>query len=149
MASEFLDKLLADIKTAMKERDSDTLVALRTLHAQVKDGTTNAGKEPTDEAVSAIVAKALKQLADSLDQFTKAGRADLAGKAEREIAIYRKYQPAQLDAAGIEALVREAIAETGAASKKEMGKVIQAAMAKAKGCADGKSLSQAAARLLP
>lgn len=149
MASEFLDKLLADIKTAMKDRDMDTLTALRTLHALVKDGTTNAGKDPTDEAVSAIVAKALKQLADSQDQFTKAGRTDLAEKASREIALYKKYQPEQLDAAAVETIVREAIAETGATSKKDMGKVIQAAMAKAKGRADGKTVSQSVARLLP
>lgn len=149
MAAEFLEKLLADIKTAMKERNNDTLVPLRSLHAAIKDATTNAGKDPIDEAVTAVVAKMLKQLGDSLDQFKAAGRADLAAKAEHEIAIYRNYQPQQLDAAQIEALVREAIAETGATGKKEMGKVMQAVMAKAKGRADGKTVSGTVGKLLP
>ena len=149
MATEFLNKLLDDIKTAMKGRDNDTLVTLRSLHAAVKDATTNAGKEPTDEAVAAVVAKSLKQLADSFEQFKAAGRADLASKAEREIAIVKNYQPQQLDAAAVEALVKEVIAETGAASKKDMGKVMQAVMAKAKGKADGKTISGIAGRLLP
>jgi hypothetical protein len=115
----------------------------------VKDATVNAGKEPTDEAVAAVVARLLKQLADSFEQFSKAGRADLSGKAEREIAIYKKFQPQQLDAGALEALVKEAIAESGATSKKEMGKVMQAVMAKAKGRADGKSVSALVGRLLP
>ena len=149
MAVEFLEKLLADIKTAMKERDNDTLVTLRTLHAAIKDATTNAGKEPTDDAVAAVVAKSLKQLGDSFEQFKNAGRADLATKAEREIAICRKYQPQQLDAAQIEALVKDAVAETGATTKKDMGKVMQAVMAKAKDRADGKTVSGIAGRLLP
>lgn len=149
MAAVFFEKLLEDIKTAMKSRDNDTLMALRTLHAAIKDATTNAGKEATDEAVAAVVAKSLKQLGDSFDQFSKAGRTDLADKAAREIAICKKYQPEQLGAADLEAFAKEAIAETGAASKKDMGKVIQAVMAKAKGRADGKSVSQIVAKLLP
>ncbi len=149
MAAEFLDKLLGDIKTAMKERDNDTLVTLRSLHAAIKDATTNAGKDPTDEAVAAVVSKSLKQLSDSLDQFKAANRTDLASKAEREIVTVKKYQPQQLDAAAIEALVKEAMAETGATSKKEMGKVMQAVMAKAKGRADGKTVSGIVGKLLP
>jgi uncharacterized protein YqeY len=149
MAAEFLDRLLEDIKSAMKSRDQETLTALRTLHAAIKDATTNAGKDPTDEAVAAVVAKLLKQLADSFEQFKAAGRTDLSDKAEKEIAIYRKYQPQQLDAAAVEALVKEAIAETGATSKKDMGKVMQAVMAKAKGKADGKTVSGIVGRLLP
>lgn len=149
MAAEFLDRLLEDIKIAMKNREQDTLASLRTLHAAIKDATTNAGKDPTDEAVAAVVSKALKQLTDSLEQFKAAGREDLASQAAREMALYRKYQPQQLDAEAIEALVREAIAETGAASKKEMGRVIQAVMAKARGRADGKTVSGIVGRLLP
>jgi len=149
MGAELLERLLADIKTAMKERDNDALVPLRTLHAAVKDATTNAGVEPTDEAVAAVVTKQIKQLADSAAQFANAGRKDLAGKAEQELGLYRKYQPQQLDQAAVEALVREAIAETGAAAKKEMGKVIQAVLAKAQGRTDGRTVSQIVGRLLP
>lgn len=145
----YFDKLLEDIKTSMKNRDQETLTALRTLHAAIKDATSNAGKDVTDDAVAAVVAKLLKQLGDSHEQFSKAGRADLAAKAAKEIGIYKNYQPQQLSAEEAEAVVKEAIAETGAASKKDLGKVMQAVMAKAKGRIDGKTVSGIAGKLLP
>lgn len=148
MASAYLDTLLNDIKVAMKERNQDVLVPLRTLHAQIKDATSNAGKEPTDEAVIAVVARALKQLNDSATQFRQAGREDLAAQADREIALYNRYKPVPLDAAALESLVREVIAETGATTKKEMGRVMQAATARAAGRADGRVLSQLVGSLL-
>ena len=149
MASELLDRLLNDIKTAMKERNESTLMALRTLHAQIKDATTNAGKDATDEAVVAVIAKSLKQLGDSLTQFDAAGRKDLADKARAEIEICKRYQPPQMPEAEVEALVRAAIAETGATSRKDMGKVMQAVLASAKGRVEGRAVSQIAGRLLP
>jgi uncharacterized protein YqeY len=137
-----LDALLADIKTAMKAQDPDKLTALRMLNAQIKDATVNAGKDPTDEAVATIVAKAIKQRQDSVDQFKAAGRNDLADKEQREIELFRAYQPQQLGAAEIEALVRKVIAETGAAGKKDLGKVMQALMPQVKGKSDGKLVNQ-------
>lgn len=142
MGSPMLDKLLADIKTAMKAQDPDKLTALRMLNAQIKDATVNAGKDPTDEAVATIVAKAIKQRQDSVDQFKAAGRTDLADKEQREIELFRAYQPQQLGAAEIEALVRKVIAETGAAGKKDLGKVMQALMPQVKGKSDGKLVNQ-------
>jgi uncharacterized protein YqeY len=137
-----LDMLLADIKTAMKAQTPETLTALRMLNAQIKDATVNAGKEPTDEAVATIVAKAIKQRQDSVEQFKAAGRNDLADKEQREIELFRAYQPQQLGAAEIEALVRKVIAETGAAGKKDLGKVMQALMPQVKGKSDGKLVNQ-------
>ena len=142
MGSPMLEALLADIKTAMKAQDPDKLTALRMLNAQIKDATVNAGKEPTDEAVATIVAKAIKQRQDSVDQFRAAGRTDLADKEQREIELFRAYQPRQLGAAEIEALVRKAIADTGAAGKKDLGKVMQALMPQVKGRSDGKLVNQ-------
>ncbi len=142
MGSPMLDALLADIKTAMKAQDPDKLTALRMLNAQIKDATVNAGKDPTDEAVATIVAKAIKQRQDSVDQFKAAGRNDLADKEQREIELFRAYQPQQLGAAEIEALVRKVIAETGAAGKKDLGKVMQALMPQVKGKSDGKLVNQ-------
>ncbi|OGV57546.1 MAG: hypothetical protein A2283_23305 [Lentisphaerae bacterium RIFOXYA12_FULL_48_11] len=142
MSSPLLDKLLIDIKTAMKAHDSETVGALRVLHAQVKDATTNAGKEPTDGDVAAIVAKALKQRAESVEQFRTAGRNDLADKEQKEIELFRKYQPQQMDRSEIEALVRKVIEETGAQGKKDMGKVMQALMPLVKGKSDGKIVSE-------
>ena len=148
MSSKLLDDLLADIKAAMKERDNDRLVALRTLHAQIKDATTNAGRETTDTDVATVLAKAIKQRQDSIDQFKQGGREDLAAKEQKEIDIFKKYQPAQLSQAEIEALVKEAIAATGAAGKKDMGKVMQALMPQVKGRADGKLVNQVVQSLL-
>jgi len=142
MGSPLLDALLADIKTAMKAQAPDTLSALRMLNAQIKDATVNAGKDPTDEAIATIVAKAIKQRQDSVDQFKAAGRDDLADKENREIELFRKYQPQQLSQAEIEVLVRKAVADTGAAGKKDLGKVMQALMPLVKGKSDGKLVNQ-------
>ncbi|MEI7902442.1 MAG: GatB/YqeY domain-containing protein [bacterium] len=149
MASALMDQVLADIKEAMKAQASETVVALRTLHAAIKDQTVNAGVEITDGAVAAVVAKAIKQRGDSIEQFAAAGRQDLVAKEQKEVDLFRKYQPKQLDRAEIEALVRQCIAESGAASKKEMGKVMQLLMPKVKGCADGKLVNQIVLSLLP
>jgi uncharacterized protein YqeY len=149
MASAFMDQLTDDIKAAMKAQASETVIALRTLLAAVKDQTVNAGVEVTDEAVSSVVAKAIKQRVDAIEQFAAAGRQDLVDKEQKQVDLYRKYQPKQLDRAEIEALVRQCIAESGAASKKEMGKVMQLLMPKVKGCADGKLVNQVVLSLLP
>lgn len=131
------EQLMNDIKTAMKSGEKERLVTLRSLHAQIKDATVNAGKDMTDDAVVAVIAKQLKQRADATAQFRQAGRHDLADQEDREIAILRTYQPVQLSEAEIESLVKEAIHTTGATTKKEMGKVMAALMPKVKGKADG------------
>lgn len=144
------DKLMNDIKDAMKSGAKDRLVTLRSLHAQIKDATVNAGKDMTDDAVVAVVAKQLKQRADAVTQFKTAGREDLVANEEREIAILKAYQPAQLSEAEVTALVAEAIAATGATTKKEMGKVMAALMPKVKGKADGAMVNRiVASKLAP
>lgn len=148
MASPLLDTLMADIKQAMKDRNQEKLTALRTLHAQVKDATVNQGKEPTDDDVLTILNRAIKQRQDSVEQFRKGGRDDLAVKEEQEIAHYRQYQPAQLDAAALEAVVRQAIADSGATGKADIGKVMKILMPLVKGRADGKLVNQLVGSLL-
>ncbi len=135
--STLAEKLLADIKDAMKSGAKERLVTLRSLHAQIKDATVNAGKDMTDDAMIAVVAKQIKQRVDAVQQFSSAGREDLVANEEREIAILKEYQPAQLSEAEIEALVVQALAATGATTKKEMGKVMAALMPHVKGRADG------------
>lgn len=142
MGSPLLDALLADVKVAMKSQNPDMLSALRMLNAQIKDATVNAGKDPTDEVVATIVAKAIKQRQDSVEQFKAANRSDLADKEQKEIEWFRKYQPQQLGQAEIEALVKAIIVETGASGKKDLGKVMQALMPKVKGRSDGKLVNQ-------
>lgn len=146
--SKILDEVLADIKTAMKAKDHVAVTVLRDLHAQVKDVTVNAGKEITDEAVLNCVNKAIKQRQDSIDLYEKGGRPELAAKEQAEIDLIRKYQPAQMSREEIETVVREVLAETGATSQKEMGKVMGALMPRVKGKADGKLVNQVVRSLL-
>ena len=148
MSSKLLDDLLADIKSAMKNRENEKLTALRTLHAQIKDATTNAGKEATDGEGAVIVAKAIKQRLDEADQYKQGARQDLVDRELAEAELFKKYQPQQLGQAEIEELVRKAIAETGAAGKKEMGKVMAVLMPQVKGRADGKLVNQVVQGLL-
>lgn len=126
MSSPTYDKLRADIITAMKARDAATTTALRTADAQIKRAAMDANKDIDEALVIATLRKAVKNLADAKTEFEKGGRADLVAANTAEIAVLEKYLPQGLDAAKLEALVNEAIAATGATTKKEMGKVIGA-----------------------
>ena len=148
MASVVMDQLMADIKEAMITKNSEALLALRTLHAAIKDQTVNAGVEVTNEVVCSVVTKAIKQRNDAIEQFTAASRQDLVDTEQKQIDLYRKYQPKQLDRAEIEVFVRECIAESGATTKKEMGKVMALLMPKVKGRSDGKLVNQVVQSML-
>ena len=120
------ETLRADIVTAMKARDAATATALRTMDAAIQRAAMDSSK-PIDEALTmATFRKAVKNLTDARAEFEKGGRADLVAANSAEIAVLGKYLPKGLDAAKVDALVTEVIAATGAASKKEMGKVIAA-----------------------
>ena len=120
------ETLRADIIVAMKARDSITTTALRTADAAIKRAAMDTNKEIDDALAITTVRKAVKNLADAKIEFEKGGRADLVAANEAEIRILEKYLPKGLDAAKLEALIAAAIQETGALSKKEMGKVIGA-----------------------
>lgn len=124
MSSPLYDTLRADIITAMKARDAATTTALRTADAQIKRAAMDTNKDVDDTLVITTLRKAVKNLVDARTEFEKGGRADLVAANTAEIAILEKYLPKGLDAAKLEALIAEAIAATGATSKKEMGKVI-------------------------
>jgi uncharacterized protein YqeY len=126
MPSPLHDRLRADIITAMKARDSAATTALRTADAAIKRAAMDANKEIDDALALASLRKSVKNLADANAEFAKGGRADLIAANEAEIALLSKYLPASLDAAKLEALIAEAIAATGATTKKDMGKVIGA-----------------------
>lgn len=125
MASIY-ETLRADVITAVKARDTATATALRTADAAIQRASLDQGKPIDDALAIATLRKAVKNLADAKDEFARGGRADLVAANETEIKVLSKYLPASLDTARLEALVNEAIAETGAQSKKEMGKVIGA-----------------------
>lgn len=120
------ETLRADIVTAIKARDSVTATSLRTADAAIQRAAMDQNKPIEEALVVATLRKAVKNLADAKEEFARGGRADLVTANENEIRILEKYLPKGLDAAKLEALIAAAIAETGAQSKKEMGKVIGA-----------------------
>ena len=120
------DQLRADLVTAMKARDATATTALRTADAAIKRAAMDANKDIDDALVIATIRKSVKNLADAKVEFEKGGRADLVAANDAEIKLLEKYLPQGLDAAKVDALIAEAIAETGAQSKKDMGKVIGA-----------------------
>lgn len=120
------ETLRADIVVAMKARDAATTLALRTADAAIKRAELDTGKPIDDALVITTLKNAVKNLADAKEEFAKGGRADLVTANETEIKVLEKYLPKGLDPVRLEALVVEVIKETGALSKKEMGKVIGA-----------------------
>jgi uncharacterized protein YqeY len=120
------ETIRADIVTAMKARDATTTTALRTADAAIKRAAMDANKEVDDALVIGTLRKAVKNLADAKAEFEKGGRADLVAANDSEIRILEKYLPKGLDAGKVDSLIAEAILQTGAQSKKDMGKVIGA-----------------------
>jgi uncharacterized protein YqeY len=120
------EQMRADIVTAMKARDAATALSLRTADASIQRASMDLSKPIDDALVVTTLRKAVKNLADAKVEFERGGRADLVLANEAEIRLLEKYLPKGLDAARLEALVAEAIRESGAQSRKEMGKVIGA-----------------------
>ncbi len=120
------ETLRADIIAAMKAKDTPRATILRTADAAIQRASMDLAK-PIDEALSlATLRKAVKNLQDAIVEFEKGGRADLVAANRAEITVLEKYLPAGLDDARVDALIADAIAATGATTKKEMGKVIAA-----------------------
>ena len=149
MAAAMYDKLMDDLKGAMKAHDMGAVNAIRGVIAKAKDLTVNAGKEMTDDAILQVIAKGVKQREESIAQFESAGRAELAEGEKAEMALLKKYLPEQLSEDAVAAIVKEAVAATGATSKKDMGKVMKEVMARVKGQADGKVVSRLVGAALP
>jgi uncharacterized protein YqeY len=142
------EQLQADVKQAMLARDEVARDTLRMLVAAVKKQELEQGKEITDELVMTILQASAKTRAESIAQFTAAGRTDLVAKEQAELAIVRRYLPVQLDEAQTRAAVVALIAELGISAKKDMGTLMKAAMAKHKGVIDGKLVQKLAGELL-
>ena len=149
MAAQMYDTLMNDVKTAMKAHDMASVNALRGVIAKAKDLTVNAGKEMSDEVILQVIAKGVKQREESIAQFEAAGRAELAEGEKKEMELLKKYLPEQLGEEAVAAIVKEAVAATGATSKKDMGKVMKEVMARVKGQADGKLVSRLVGAALP
>ncbi len=143
------DTIAADITAAMKAKDTARLSALRMLKAAVMNKEVEKARTLNDAEVLQVVASLVKQRRDSIEQFAGAGRIDLVEKETGEIAVLEHYLPPALSQDEIDAAVAAAVAETGASSPKDMGKVMKAVMPKLAGKnVDGKAVNEAVRRTL-
>ncbi|HEX6100746.1 MAG TPA: GatB/YqeY domain-containing protein [Thermoanaerobaculia bacterium] len=143
------EKIRADLTAAMKAQEKDRLSTIRMLQSALKNEQINAGHELSDEEAMSVIRKAVKQRQDSIEQYTSAGRTELADKERAEMEQLKAYLPAELSEEELESGLREIIASTGAQSKKDLGKVMKEATARFKGRADGKKIQELVSRLLP
>ncbi len=125
------DQVHSDLKEAMRAKDKVRLNAVRALRGEIlKFEKSGSGRELTDEDALKMVKSLIKQRRDAIDQFTKGGREDLADTERAELEVLRRYLPEALGQAELAALVRETIAELGARTMKDMGKVMGALQGK-------------------
>jgi uncharacterized protein YqeY len=143
-------KLTDDMKDAMRSGDSARLGTIRMLRAEIlklkKDG--SGRTEISDEEVLKVLGSYAKRVKESVEGFRNGGREDMAAEAEAELKIVEAYLPQQLSDAELDALVKEAIAASGATGPKEMGKAMKEASAKAAGRVDGRRLSDSIKKAL-
>ena len=142
------EKLFADLKTAMKEKDAvkkDTVQLIRSGILQIEK---DKKIELDDDAILDVIAKQLKQRRDSMPDYVKSGRTDLIEKLEQEIQILLSYLPEQLSETELEEIIRDTINELGASSIKDMGKVMGAVTPKMKGRADNKMVGAIVKKML-
>jgi len=143
------DKVNADIAAAMKARAAGRLSALRMVKAAIMNKGVEKGRDLEDAEVVQVITSLVKQRRDSIEQFSKAGRGDLVEKETAEIAVLEEFLPPAASPEDIEAAVVAAIAETGATSPKDIGKVMKAVMPKLAGeNADGRTINEAVRRKL-
>ena len=142
------DRLNDDLKHAMRSGDAARRDTLRHLLAAVKQVEVDTRKELGDADVEQVLTREAKRRRESIESFEKGGRADLVSKEQSELHLIESYLPQQLSRAEIEALARNAIAETGARSPAQAGAVMQRLMPQVKGKADGKLVNQVVRELL-
>ncbi|UYO34510.1 GatB/YqeY domain-containing protein [Bacillus zhangzhouensis] len=133
-----LEQLNSDMKLMMKNREKDKLLVIRMVKASLQNEAIKLKKDSlTGDEELTVLSREMKQRKDSLHEFSKANRLDLVDKVQKEIDILAVYLPEQLSEEELQTIVKETIAETGASSKADMGKVMSAIMPKVKGKADG------------
>lgn len=134
------EQLVNDMKEAMKSGDSVKVSTIRMLKAAIKNKEIEKGGTSyklSDKEILEVIATAIKQRKDSIEQFTKGNRQDLADKEKKELEILQLYMPPQMSDEDVKAEVKKAIAETSASSQKDMGKVMKVLMPRIAGRADG------------
>ena len=143
------EQVRADLTESMKARTAERTSTLRMLQAAIKNEQINLGHELSDEEALSVIRKSVKQRHDSIEQYTRGNRPDLASKEAAEVEILTSYMPPELSDSELESGLREIIASTGAQSKKDMGKVMKEATARYKGRVDGRRIQEIVSRLLP
>jgi len=142
------EQIKADIKEAMRAKDTARRDTLRNLNAAIKQVEIDTRKELSDSDVEAILAKYAKQREDALKQFKEAGREDLVAKEEAELAIVKSYLPEPLEGEELENAVKEVIQEVGATSMRDMGKIMGAIKSKYGSRVDGGKVNKIVKELL-
>jgi len=144
-----VDEVSAAIANAMRKQDAARLAPLRMLKAAFVNKSVEKGHDLDDAEARQVVSSLVKQRKDSIDQFTKGGRQDLADKEAAEILVLETYLPAAVDPAAIDQAIAAAVAETGATSPKDLGRVMKATMARLAGQnVDGKAVNELVRRKL-
>ncbi|WP_029520263.1 GatB/YqeY domain-containing protein [Persephonella sp. IF05-L8] len=139
--AELLKKLQDEMKAAMKSGQKDRLSVIRMLISEIKKVQIDKKKELSDEEIIEVLQRYAKQRKEAIKQYREAGREDLAQKEEFELSVVQEFLPQPLSQEELEKIVDETIAELGASSMKDMGRVMKAVLDKVKGRADGATVS--------
>ena len=139
--AELLKKLQDEMKAAMKSGQRDRLSVIRMLISEIKKVQIDKKKELSDEEIIEVLQRYAKQRKESIKQYREAGREDLAQKEEFELGVVQEFLPQPLSQEELEKIIDETIAELGASSMKDMGRVMKAVLDKVKGRADGATVS--------
>ena len=138
----FKEKIEQDMVAAAKAKDRATLSALRLIKTALHNREIDLKRELDEAEFIQVLSTMVKQRKDSIEQFAKGGRADLVEKEESELKVIQSFMPAQMSEEDVRREIRQAIAETGAVSVKDMGKVMKVLMPKLTGKADGKAVGE-------
>ena len=142
------ERLESDLKQAMRDRNDVARDTLRMLLAEIKNREIASGRDLNEEEAVAVLQKAVKTRQESVEQFDKAGRADLVAREKAEIAVVQGYLPQAMSEEQVRAAVQAVLAETGVTSKKDLGVAIKAVMARHKGRIDGRLAQKILGELL-
>lgn len=136
------ERLTEAMKDAMRAKDSLRLNAIRLVRTAIKNKEIDARHDLDDQEVIAVLSSLVKQRRESAEVYRANDRPDMAEKEEAELAVIQEFLPAQLSSAEIDAVIEEAVAESGAASMKDMGKVMKIVSSRTTGRADGREVSE-------
>jgi uncharacterized protein YqeY len=144
MSNSLLERIQADMATAMKAKDADTLSTLRMLKAAIMEARTRKPKDATltSEEEIEVLQRYVKKRRETIEELKRVGRTETLPREEQEIAVTQRYLPQMVSEQELKTIIREAIARTGAATAKDMGKVIGAVMGQVKGRAEGGTVSR-------